>query len=156
MQLNAIDVDSKGYNQFNWSPAYGLNNPSIQNPVATLDKDVTYTVTAMAPDGCQATAEISIKVEPGPAIYVPSGFTPNGDGRNDILKAIPIGIQELRYFVVYDRWGRRLFYTNNASVGWDGKMGSKLCDPGTYVWMAEGVAPNGRVIFNKGTVVLIR
>lgn len=156
IQLNAVDVNNAGFDNYAWSPTYGLSDATIQNPVCTLDKDITYTVTATAPDGCEASGQIVIKVFVGPDIYVPNAFTPNGDGRNDILKAIPIGLKELKYFSIYDRWGQRLFYTTNASNGWDGKNGTKTLLPSTYVWMAEGIDTNGKTISRKGTVILIR
>jgi len=156
LQLNVVDLDNAGYNQFTWSPAYGLNDSAIQNPITTLDRNITYTVTAVAPDGCQATAKISIKVFPGPEIYVPTAFTPNGDSKNDILRAIPIRLKSLRYFAVYNRWGGLVFYTNNASKGWDGSIGGKLQNTNTFVWVAEGMDLNGTIILRKGTVVLIR
>ncbi len=155
-QLNAVDEDSTGYNQFTWSPSYGLNNPSIENPIATLNKDITYTVTGVAPNGCEAVAQISIKVFPGPEIYVPNAFTPNGDGKNDILKALPIGIQTFKYFAVYDRWGKQVFFTSNATVGWDGKINNISQGAATFVYMAEGIDTNGKTILKKGTVLLIR
>ncbi|HLK28119.1 MAG TPA: gliding motility-associated C-terminal domain-containing protein [Puia sp.] len=156
LQLNVVDLNNAGYTQFTWSPPYGLNDPSIQDPVTTLDKNITYTVTAVADNGCRATAKISIKVYQGNDIYVPTAFTPNGDGKNDILKAIPIGLKTFSYFEIYDRWGQRVFYTTNASKGWDGRIGNRTQDAGTYVWVAEGVDDNGKRILRKGTVILIR
>jgi len=156
VQLNVIDVSGQGYNQFNWSPPDGLNNTAIQNPIATLDKNVTYTVTAIAPNGCEATTTITVKVFPGPAIYVPNAFTPNGDGKNDILRAIPIGLKTFSYFAVYNRWGGRIFYTKDAGIGWDGIVGGSIQTADTYVWVAEGVDNSGKKIIRKGTVTLIR
>jgi len=47
----------------------------------------------------------------GGEIYVHSAFTPNGDGKNDVLKAIPVGIKKFLYFSIYNRWGQRIFFT---------------------------------------------
>jgi gliding motility-associated-like protein len=156
IQLIAVDVDSTGYNQFNWSPPTGLNNPDIQDPIATLDQDITYTVTALAPDSCVGIARITIKVYAGPDIYVPTGFTPNGDGINDVLKPVPVGLSSFGYFRVYDRWGRLVYYTRVAGQGWDGTTGGEKQPVATYVWVAEGTGINGKNILRKGTVVLIR
>jgi gliding motility-associated-like protein len=124
IQLFARDVNKSGFSEFTWSPASGLNNPLIQNPIAIIDQDVTYVVIAKDSNGCSSTDKIHIKVYKGPDIYVPNAFTPNGDGRNDILKVIPIGIQTFRYFIIYNRDGQKVFYTTNPSLGWDGKIGN--------------------------------
>jgi gliding motility-associated-like protein len=87
---------------------------------------------------------------------VPSGFTPNGDGHNDILRAIPIGIKEFKFFAVYNRWGQLVFYTTNAVSGWDGKFNGALQNAGAYVWVTEGIDYQGITIDRKGVAVLIR
>ena len=156
VQLHAADVSGQGYTIFNWSPPVGLNDPSLQNPITTLQNSTTYTVIATAPNGCQGTASITLKVYPGPEIYVPNAFTPNGDGKNDILKAIPIGLSRFKYFSVYNRFGERIFYTNNAGTGWDGYLAGHALNTDTFVWVAEGIDGSGRTILRKGTVVLIR
>jgi gliding motility-associated-like protein len=148
-QLNAIDINGSGFIQYIWSPSVGLNNAGLQNPFASLDRNMTYVLTAITQSGCQGTDEININVYKGPEIYVPNAFTPNNDGRNDILKAIPVGIKEFKYFIIYNRWGQRIFYTRDSSYGWDGKNKNLLLDAGAYVWIAE-------VISRKGTVTLIK
>jgi gliding motility-associated-like protein len=89
-------------------------------------------------------------------MLVPTAFTPNGDGNNDIFKPILIGMKELRYFRVYNRFGQLLYSTGDIGKGWDGKFGGRGQDPATYVWMAEGITYKGEVKFKKGYVVLIR
>lgn len=156
LQLNATDVNTSGFNQYTWTPSYGLNNSSIQNPLAVISQNTVYTVIASTPDHCESADTISIKVFSVSDIYVPSAFTPNGDGRNDILKAIPIGIKQFRYFAVFNRWGQRVFYTENPGVGWDGIINGRQQDIGTYVWMTAGMDFQGNAIERKGTVILIR
>lgn len=89
-------------------------------------------------------------------MYVPTAFTPNGDGNNDILRPILIGMKELRYFKVYNRFGNLLYSTTDIGKGWDGTYGGKGQDPATYVWYAEGVTYKGEVRFKKGYAILIR
>lgn len=154
VQLLATDSGNYGFVQYQWSPATGLSNANVANPVAITDHDVTYKVTAQTQNGCVASDEVSIKVFKGIEIYVPTAFTPNGDGHNDILRAIPIGIREFRYFNVYNRWGQLVFRTVNASTGWDGKLNSVL-QTGVFVWVAEGIDYSGHAIKRKGTTVVI-
>ena len=156
LQLNAVDLNNSGFTQYTWSPTSGLSNPDIPNPVATINQDMVYTVEATTAAGCVGMDTISIKVFSVSDIFVPTGFTPNGDGHNDILRAIPIGIKDFKYFAVLNRWGQRVFYTSNPERGWDGAISGTPQGTGTYVWMAEGVDFHGKVITKKGIVVLIR
>ena len=83
-------------------------------------------------------------------------FTPNGDGRNDLAKAIPVGIREFRYFAIYNRWGETIFTTKDPSKGWDGRVAGVLQDNAVFVWMAQGVDFKGNLISKKGTITLIK
>jgi len=67
-----------------------------------------------------------------------------------------MGIREFRYFVVYNRWGARVFQTTDPSVGWDGTVGGQPQPSGAFVWMAAGVDYDGNPIERKGTTILIR
>lgn len=154
--LQAVDINNSGFTQYEWSPAYGLNNSAVQNPVALLNENITYTVTATTPQGCSGMDAINIKVYRGPEIYVPNAFSPNGDGRNEVLKAIPVGIKEFKYFNVYNRWGQLIFSTKDAGKGWNGEVNHQQQNTGSFVWMAEGVDGKGNVIRRRGTVTVIR
>ncbi len=154
--LHAEDVSMTGLSQFAWSPALGLNNASIQDPVAILQDSITYTVTASLNGYCTATSSVTIKVFSVSDIFVPSAFTPNGDGHNDILRARPVGIRAFGYFAVYSRWNQRLFYTTDPGAGWTGSFNGKVQEPGVYVWITAGVDYQGRRVERKGTVVLVR
>jgi gliding motility-associated-like protein len=156
VQLMARDINNSGFFQYTWTPSVGLSNPFIANPVASISGDMVYTVNATAPGGCTSSDEIRIKLYPGPAIYVPSGFTPNGDGKNDILKTRPIGIRSFTYFSVYNRLGQRVFYSNDPGSGWDGTLNGMPQESGGFIWMAEGIDINGKTIHRQGTVLLIR
>jgi gliding motility-associated-like protein len=156
LQLNAIDINNSGFTQYTWSPPTGLNDPYINDPVANITGDITYTIVASTPDGCEGADTISIKAYAFSDIFVPNAFTPNGDGRNDLLRAVLIGIKEFKYFAVYNRYGQQIFYSNNPSAGWDGKVNGTPQNTNTFVWMAAGTDYNGNAIFRKGTVVLIR
>jgi gliding motility-associated-like protein len=147
---------SSAATNYSWTPGTGLNNPNIPNPLLTVTTDIIFTVVASTSAGCTGTNTVTIKVFKGPEIYMPTGFTPNGDGRNDKFKPIPVGVATLNYFRVYNRWGQLMFSTNVFNEGWDGQLRGTPQPTGTYVWMVQGVARSGRVITKKGTVTLIR
>ena len=155
VQLNAVEV-SGSFVSYSWSPPFGLNNSSIKNPVAVLDRNITYIVTAQDVNGCKAVDDISIKVFTRADIFVPTAFTPNGDGRNDLAVAVPVGIKEFKYFSIYNRYGQLVFTTKDYTKGWDGSVTAKEQGSFTFVWIAEGIDYSGNVISKKGTVTLIR
>jgi gliding motility-associated-like protein len=155
MQLNALDINHVGFTSYEWQPYYGLNNSFITSPVVILDKDITYTIQARNAMGCLATDKIKIQVYKGPDIYVPNAFTPNKDSRNDILRAIPVGIKDFHYFKIYDRWGNLVFSTTNAANGWDGCIKGVEQSTATFIWMAEGIDYKGNVIVRKGTSIIV-
>ena len=156
MQLNAINVNHIGFTSYEWQPFYGLNNPFIAGPIVNLDKDITYTIRARTAIGCLATDQIKIQVYKGPEIYVPNAFTPNRDSRNDILRAIPVGIKDFHYFRIFDRWGNLVFSTTNPAIGWDGRIKGTEQPAATFIWMAEGIDYTGKMVQRKGSVVVIK
>ncbi len=89
-------------------------------------------------------------------LYVPTAFSPNGDGLNDDFKPMALGMKSLDAFRVYNRWGQLLFSTTDIGVGWDGTFGGAEQSPGTYVWYASGTDYKGQKHERKGSVVLIR
>jgi gliding motility-associated-like protein len=156
VQLNAVDLDSSGFTSYVWSPAQGLSNPDVADPTTVVTADVTYTVVATTSSGCSATGTIVIGAATTEGILVPNAFTPNNDGRNDILRVNAFGIQSLKYFRVYNRYGQMVFATADAGIGWDGSVGGQPAATGGYVWTAAGVDYHGRLVEQKGTVILIR
>jgi len=89
-------------------------------------------------------------------VYVPSVFTPNGDGRNDIFRIADIKHQKLLDFSVYSRWGALVFRTANVSEGWDGTINGQKVPPGVFVYLIHYTDLTGEYKYLKGTVVLVR
>jgi len=89
-------------------------------------------------------------------IYVPKVFTPNGDGSNDVLKPILVGISSFHYFNVYNRWGNMVFTTQDPNHGWDGTFKGVPQPVETYLWIAEGIDINGKKIVAKGMTSLVK
>jgi gliding motility-associated-like protein len=89
-------------------------------------------------------------------IYVPPVFTPNGDGVNDVLKPILVGISTFHYFSVYNRWGNLIFTSQDPNAGWDGRFKGVAQPVETYLWIAEGIDIQGKKIVQKGMTTLVR
>ncbi|HEX6431094.1 MAG TPA: gliding motility-associated C-terminal domain-containing protein, partial [Niastella sp.] len=156
LQLLAVDLNGSGFNQYTWFPAYGLDNELLENPVAVVENNITYEVTASTPEGCIATDAVKVTVFKNSDVYVPNAFTPNGDNRNDVFRITAPGIKKLIYFTVFNRWGQEVFRTTNPLMGWNGSLNGTAQDTGTFVWKVEAVDYTGKVIKRKGTVQLIR
>lgn len=160
LQLTATANVSEPLN-YEWTPVTGLNNPFIYNPVAILNLNngdtLIYYVKAIDTIGCYAENSVKVIVfKTLPDIFVPSAFTPNDDGVNDVVHAIPVGIKKFEYFNIYNRYGQLLFTTPDPEKGWDGNLNGFKQPSGTYIYMAQGISYHDRIVFRKGTVVLIR
>lgn len=152
-----LQLFATGSTNYQWSPTTGLNDAFIQNPIAVLNENQTYVVRVSSDNGCFAYDTINVTVfKTAPDIFVPTAFTPNGDGRNDLLIPVPVGLKGYDFFEVYNRWGQRVFSTTQIGKGWDGTISNRPQDTDTFVWMVQGTDFTGKRIFKKGTVVLIR
>ncbi len=152
-----LNLLASGTLTYIWSPFTWLNGINISNPVAMPQETIKYFVTGTDQYGCKGTDSILVRVyDVVSSMYVPTAFTPNGDGLNDVIKPIMLGMRSLNYFRVYNRFGEMVFSTTQQYKGWDGVYLGKPQDAATFVWMAQGVTFKGQIITKKGYVVLIR
>jgi gliding motility-associated-like protein len=155
----AYQLQASGGTQYFWTPATGLSNVNIPNPIVTLDNSVDSVIyrVYVADGPCVRSDLVTIRISNlGPDIIVPSGFTPNGDGKNDLARPITPGIAQLKYFIIFNRLGETIYTTSVIGEGWDGTYKGQNQAPGTYIYQAEGLDFRGNTIFRKGTIVLIR
>ncbi len=161
-ELSGTKLGENPRKEFNylWSPAAGLNNAFISNPIALPGvKQIQYTLKVTSKGGGCSASDVVNVIENCPLIkiYVPSAFTPNGDGINDRLHPVLYGFSKVNYFSVYNRTGKMLYTTNNDWPGWDGKInGTALMDIQTVVWIIEAIDVNGKIHKKKGTTVLLQ
>jgi gliding motility-associated-like protein len=143
---------------YTWWPNDGsLNNPNINNPVATPTVTTTYTVYGMDFYGCRDSATVTIVVDSTADEFIPTGFTPNGDGLNDVFRLKGSKFHNMVEFRVYNRYGEQVFYSNTLNNGWDGTWNGKPADMGVYHYTVIVARPghdHNQVI--KGDVTLIR
>ncbi len=155
LQLNAT-----GGTRYLWTPSTSLSNSKIFNPTATYDGSfefITYKVLIGDDKGCVDSASVTVRIfTTDPHIFVPTAFTPNKDGKNDVFKFLAVGITNIEYFRVYNRWGQLVFSTTANESGWDGTINGKEQNTGVFVWMVKGTDFTGKVVASKGTVTLIR
>jgi gliding motility-associated-like protein len=142
-----------------WSPGIYLDDPSIFNPNFNSPSvlDQLYTIKITTSLGCITVDTQLVKTIKEVKVYVPTGFTPNNDGRNDFLRPILMGIKEMKSFRVFNRWGQIVYDMRNGDErGWDGRIGDMQQQTGVFIWMFEGVGLDQKNYVLKGTTVLIR
>ncbi len=103
-----------------------------------------------------ALKKVSVTVVDKSEFAVPTAFTPNNDKLNDILHVNVLGHIDLEYFRVYNRFGQQVFFTNNLTDGWDGKVNGVDQPAGVFIWQARGKDILGNIIEAKGSVMLIK
>jgi gliding motility-associated-like protein len=152
----SYQLNGTGNGQFEWSLPEHLSNPFIANPTATLTADEIFTLTVKNELGCAAHDTVKLRVLKGPAFYVPNAFSPNRDGLNDHFRPTAVGISNLEYFRIFNRYGDIVFETSNIGEGWDGTYKGIKQNIGNYVWMIKGTDRLGNVKMLRGNVVLVR
>ena len=152
--LNATPTGT-GYT-YKWSTA---GNPTTQtitvNPTASGNFIVTVTDVAT---GCTDTGQVFLVVlSPQcaePFVFIPRAFSPNGDGKNDVIYVHGEYLKEVE-FVIYNRWGEQVFVTKDKAIGWDGKhRGEPVC-PDVYGYYVKGLCQQGEVFFKKGNITVL-
>ena len=139
-----------------WSPDNYLDDPISYTPVFTGPKEQLYTIEIKTISGCVTVDTQLVKTVTHVAIYVPTAFTPNGDGINDFLRPFSFGIKQVNYFKVFNRWGQLLYQMQSDKTGWDGNIKGGKAEMQTVVWVFEGRGVDGSIYTQRGTTVLIR
>lgn len=151
-----LQLHARGGDFYSWSPPDGLSNTTLPDPMLNWNKDATYILSVSNIQGCTGYDTIHIKYYTGPDLYVPSAFSPNGDGQNDRFRFIPVGITEYNYFRIFNRWGQLVYSSTDFRNGWDGTIKGASAPLDTYIWILEGKDFNGQTILRKGTVTLVK
>lgn len=143
-----------------WEPAISLDDNTISNPEATPDETTTYTLTVTDGDGCTTTERITVTVLTPecnkPFIFFPNAFTPNNDGFNDIVYLRAAFSVDEVFFMIYTRWGEKVFESNSIDDGWDGRFkGEALCSD-VYAYYLRVRCANGDEYTEKGNITLLK
>lgn len=139
-----------------WEPPLGLSNPSIRNPLVTISSNQTYTVRMLATTGCITIDTVEVQVFSKATVFVPTAFTPNSNGANDLLRPLLAGIPVIEYFKVFNRWGQLVYETNRPGEGWNGLFRGSPQPADTYSWIFVGKDAENRTVKASGKTILIR
>jgi gliding motility-associated-like protein len=123
---------------YTWTPVDYLNCLTCSNPVASPTVEYTYSVTVKDSKGCfERVNTYTVYIEGKSSVDVPTAFTPNGDGINDLINVNGWGIKKLNYFRVFNRWGELIYETTDLKSGWDGVYKGVPQNMETYVYQTE-------------------
>jgi gliding motility-associated-like protein len=152
-QLTARELTGALYT---WTPANGLSDASIYNPVAKLEGGQEYLIRMEFASGCNTVDTLRVNTTVGYDMMAANAFTPNGDGQNDVFRVHLKGVKQFIYLMIYDRWGNKIFETKDPAIGWDGRFSGVLQEVGTYIWSAEAIDVNGNTMHRQGVVILVK
>lgn len=142
-----------------WTPTENLSSPLSFTTNATVYESGFYFVTVTDNYGCEVKDSVFIEVDivncNRPNIYVPNVFTPNNDGKNDMVFVKGEWIESFE-FEIFDRWGETVFFTDKLSEGWDGTFNGKLCDAAVYFYRLTVNCAGGKKFVEGGDITLIR
>lgn len=141
---------------YDWTPRIQLNRYNDRYVEFTATDDVLYLVRITGANTCVTTDTVPVFVLKKPGYYLPTAFTPNGDGLNDVARPYLVGMQGLKSFSIFNRWGKLIYQTRREGDGWNGKFQDIDQDAGVYVWMLEFYDASNRLVTQKGTITLIR
>ena len=140
-----------------WYPGENVLEPMQLSTPATPLVTTTYYLYATSAFGCVNLDSVVVNVEPYTLILVPTAFSPNGDGENDVFRiAKYLNIKSLQEFAVYDRWGQKVYSTDIITDGWNGEYRGHKQDIGVYVWYVKALTYDNESVFKKGNVTLVR
>lgn len=141
--------------EYEWLPATGLSCADCSNPNVMPQQTTEYVVVATDQNGCTEQATVLVSVIELRSIFVPNIFTPNNDGNNDELKVLGSDIAQIN-FALFDRWGSKVFQTNDFNTGWDGTYNGNDAQTGVYAYTLQVTFTDGKEQFFKGNVTLVR
>lgn len=139
-----------------WSFGDGKQDTAFE-PQHQYVSEGTYIIRLMVEtqEGCKDTTEAPIKYKNNPKIYVPTAFTPNGDGINDYFRIAYLNLTNFNVFI-FDRWGNKLYQSQDPAFRWDGSLEGKPLMEGVYTVYLKGIGSKGEQVEYSGTVTLTR
>jgi gliding motility-associated-like protein len=138
------------YNRYTWSNGTVVKGITITQPGQ-------YSLDVIDSRGCRGKDTVVVSVKDCMSgLYVPTAFSPNRDGKNDLFRPLLFGNVKQFRFTVYNRWGQIIYQTTELQKGWDGRLAGKDAETGVFVWTCAYQLADGEPKTEKGTVTLIR
>jgi len=153
---NNVTLTAGGGSSYLWSPSTDVACDTCPITKATPTVTTTYTVKIKDANGCIINDTVTIDVIEPCNIFVPNAFSP--DNPNKVNSTLYVRSECLATvdFLVYDRWGNKVFESKEMNLGWDGTYNGKAMNEGTFVYYVTGTTFGGKTLTAKGNVSLIR
>ncbi|WMJ74691.1 PKD domain-containing protein [Cytophagaceae bacterium ABcell3] len=152
----ALPVERPDLYMFDWKPDEGLSCLDCDYPLVRPLEDITYTLLVTDSMDCFTSEfDYDIEVKPETFVKMPTTFTPNGDGANDVVYANGHGIKELLEFSIFNRWGQLIFQSTDVSQGWDGTFKGRVQNTDVYVYKIRALTWKDEVIQEEGYINLV-
>ena len=145
-----------------WDYDESLNCLDCLDPIVSPIDETEYSVTLIDINGCEISDQIVIFVDKTQKVFIPNGFSPDGDGANDYFMIYAgSDVRSIRNFRIFDRWGANLFSRSNFNpndpqYGWDGIYNGEVVVSGVYIYYAEIEFVDGRVEVMSGDITVVK
>ncbi len=157
-----LSLSATGATSYHWQNLGNVSNSIINVNTATplvsckeTGKGFLYAVMGSDADGCRGTDTVAVTITEKGYVIVPTAFTPNGDGQNDVLR-VHMSDMEFVEFSVFNRRGNQVFISNDLQIGWDGKYKGSPEPNEVYYWMVKARDANSEMKIYKGNTTLLR
>ncbi|WP_299254701.1 PKD domain-containing protein [uncultured Cytophaga sp.] len=152
-----LPVNGQSYYKYTWTPPTGLSCLTCNNPTVQPLDDIKYNLNVTDVRGCyDQNYQYNIKIKPETFIKMPTMFTPNGDGNNDVVFVNGWGVKTLLEYQIFNRWGQLIFTTSNMHEGWDGTFNGALQSSDIYVYKVKALTWKNIEIKEEGYINLVR
>lgn len=156
VQLTASGAGNEG--SYLWGNTDVINNETGSFTFAFPKENTHFNVTGTTPNGCFASASKLIYVLPRPDVFIPSAFSPNDDGVNDVLSLKWVDVEALEIFQIFNRYGELMYTaTDLNNPFWNGNFNGNKQEVGVYTYylVADGINLDQKII-KRGNVTLVK
>ncbi|HLW29402.1 MAG TPA: gliding motility-associated C-terminal domain-containing protein [Brumimicrobium sp.] len=150
--LEAVPIDA---GSVFWEPSESIDCPTCLDVIATPLITTNYYANIIGNNGCMGRDNVLVIVDFREIVEVPSAFSPNGDGVNDLIKVLGVGITKID-FRIYNRYGQMVFSTTDLDEGWDGTMNGEVLNQGVFVYTLTFDLIDGTSGEKSGNITLVK
>jgi len=151
-----LEADYNPTYTYTWAPEGFFNGSRDSRPYAIVSRTGYITLEVTTRQGCRATDSIYLSTKPCCDVFLPTAFSPNADGRNDVFRIRSNGFHTVHAFRVVNRWGQIVWSAGQQSNGWDGTIEGKPAEQGVYMYYLKYTCSDGNIYEKTGEVTIVR
>ena len=150
-----LDAGEGDYYIWTSEPFYEINNPDLRYITVSGNTEPLEFIAYVEIDGCGAEGSKVVTMYPQSKLGIPTAFTPNGDGLNDVLYVEGSGFEDM-IFQIYNRFGELVSETTDKNMGWDGTVNGIKQEMDVYTYYIKVIFVDKSVVQESGNITLIR